>query len=54
VGEVRPVYLATQDRDLVAQHEDLDLLGSVSARQQQKQLEGAPQHQVGKGPEHNY
>ena len=47
------MHLATQDRDLVAQHEDLDLLGPVSAREQHKQLEDAPQHQVGKGPEHN-
>jgi hypothetical protein len=38
---------------LVAQHEDLDLFGSVSARQQQKQLEDVPQHQVGKGAEHS-
>jgi hypothetical protein len=38
---------------MVPQHQDLDLLGSVSARQQHKQLEDAPQRQVGKRPEHD-
>jgi len=49
----RVVIATTQDRDLVAQHEVLDLLGSVSKRQQHKQLDDAPQRQVGKGPEHD-
>jgi hypothetical protein len=37
----------------VAEHQDLDLLGAVSARQQHKQLEDATQRQVGKRPEHD-
>jgi hypothetical protein len=43
--------LAAKDSDLVAEYEDLDLFGSVSAQRQHQQLEDAPQRQVGKRPE---
>jgi hypothetical protein len=42
-----------EDSDLVAQHKDLDLLGSLSAQHQYQQLEDAPQRQAGKRPEHD-
>ena len=47
------MYLATQHADLVAQYEDLDLFGSVSAQRQHQQLKEALQRQVSKRPEHD-
>jgi hypothetical protein len=38
--------LPAQDRELVAQHQDLQVLGGISAREQHQQLDGAAQHQV--------
>jgi hypothetical protein len=44
--------LSLEHRDLVAQHQDLDLLGSITAQHQEQQLDGAPQHGASKRPEH--
>jgi hypothetical protein len=38
--------LATQDGELVAQDEDLQVLGGIAAGQQHEQLEGPAQHEV--------
>jgi hypothetical protein len=51
-GAVRPrqarpgAELSTQHRDLVAQHEDLDVLGILRPRQQQEQSEEPDEDQV--------
>jgi hypothetical protein len=53
-GEQRPVGgfqpgaedLAAEDRELVAQHEDLQVLGGIAAGQQHEQLDGPAQRQV--------
>jgi hypothetical protein len=47
------VHLAAQHCDLMAQHEDLDLLGPFMAQRQHNQLEDAPQRKVDKRPEHD-
>jgi hypothetical protein len=46
------VDVTAQHRDLVAQHEDLDLGGAVTAQHQKWQLEDAPQRAVDQRPEH--
>ena len=50
-GPVRPIHTwswvgAAQDGDLVAQHEDLDILGSGRATRQQDQPEHLPEDQI--------
>ena len=50
--KIRSVNLAAQHRDLVTQHQDLDLRGSVTAQHQNQQLQDAPQRAVNKRPEH--
>jgi hypothetical protein len=50
--KIRSVDLTAQYRDLVAQHQDLDLLGAVTPQHQDDKLEGASQREIGKGPEH--
>jgi hypothetical protein len=53
-GEQRPVggfqpgagHLAAEHRELVAQHEDLQVLGGVAADQQHEQLDGAAQREI--------
>ena len=55
-GKQRPVgglqpgtwSLAAQDRELVAQHQDLEVLGGVAAGEQREQLDGATQREVSK------
>ena len=44
--------LATQDGELVAQHQDLQVLGRVTAGEQGQQLDGAAQREVGEFGEH--
>jgi hypothetical protein len=39
--------LAAQDGELVAEHQDLKVLGGVTASEQCEQLEGAAQRAVG-------
>jgi hypothetical protein len=54
-GEQRPVGglepgprdLAAQDGELVAQDQDLQVLGGVTASEQHQQLDGSAQRQVG-------
>jgi len=50
VGGLRPGTwsLAAQDRELVAQHQDLEVLGGVAAGDQREQLDGATQREVSK------
>jgi hypothetical protein len=38
--------LAAEDRELVAQHEDLQVLGGVAAGEQHQQLDGAAHRDV--------
>jgi hypothetical protein len=52
VLEIRSVDLAAEHRDLVAQHEGLDLCGAVTTQHQNQELEDASQRAVGKRPEH--
>ena len=54
IGTVKiwSVNLTAQHRDLVTQHQDLDLRGSVTAQRQNQKLQDAPQRAVGKRPEH--
>ena len=59
-GEQRPVGgfepgprdLAAQDGELVAQDQDLQILGGVTASEQHQQLDGPAQRQVGEVREH--
>jgi hypothetical protein len=44
--EARPPDLATKDRQLVAKHEDLDLLGAISTADEHDELEQAADHDV--------
>jgi hypothetical protein len=50
--KIRSVNVAAEYGDLVAQDEDFDLLGSVTAQHQNQELEDASQRGVGKRPEH--
>jgi hypothetical protein len=54
VGGLQPGSwgLAAEDGELVAQHQDLEVLGSVTAGEQHEQLDGATQRQVGKSRQH--
>jgi hypothetical protein len=54
VGRFQPGTrdLATQDRKLVAQHHDLQVLGGITAGCQREQLDGTTQGQVGKVRQH--
>jgi hypothetical protein len=51
--QARPRVLAAQQRKLVAQHQDLDLLGRRRPETKQGQLKGTAQRQVDKRPDHN-
>jgi hypothetical protein len=44
--------LAAQHAKLVAQHQDLEVLGGVAAGEQCEQLDGAAQGQVGESGQH--
>jgi hypothetical protein len=46
------VGLAAQNRELVAQDEDLEVFGSVTAGQQGEQLDRAAQCQIGELGQH--
>jgi hypothetical protein len=50
VGGLEPESwrLAAQDRELVAQHKDLEILGGVAAGERREQLDAAAQREVGK------
>jgi hypothetical protein len=50
--EIRSVNLTAEHRDLVAQHEDLDLLRSVTAQHQNQELQDAAQRVVRQRPKH--
>ena len=50
--EVWPVHLTAQHGDLVAQREDLDLLGAVTAPEHDEELEDAAEDEVQQGPDH--
>jgi hypothetical protein len=54
VSPVRPRArdLPTQHRDLVPQHQDLRVLGSITARQKRQPAEHADHEQVGEADEH--
>jgi hypothetical protein len=39
--------LAAQDGELVAEHQDLKVLGAITASEQCEQLDGAAQREVG-------
>jgi hypothetical protein len=41
-----PTYLAAKNRQLVAEHEDLELLGSITAAEEHDQLEQAADDDV--------
>ena len=47
-----PWNLATQDGELVAQHQDLQVLGGVATGQERERLDGAAQCEVGELCEH--
>jgi hypothetical protein len=59
-GEQRPVSglelgsrrLAAQDGELVAQDEDLKILAGIAAGEEEEQLDGPAQRQVGKSWQH--
>ncbi len=59
-GEQRPIGglqlgtwgLAAEDHELVAQDEDLQVLGGVTAGEQHEQLDGTAQHEVGELRQH--
>jgi hypothetical protein len=44
--------VAAQHRELVAQHQDLQVVGGVAAGEQHQQLDGAAQRQVGQLRQH--
>jgi hypothetical protein len=48
----RPRDLPTQDRDLMAQHQDLGVLDAVTARQQRQPAEHPDHEQIGEANEH--
>ena len=54
VGRLQPrsLDLAAQHGELVAQHQDLEVLGGVAAGEQREQLDGAAQGQVGESRQH--
>ena len=54
VGRLQPGpwMLAAQHRKLVAQHQDLDLLGLLRPKAEQDQLQAAAQRQVDERPDH--
>jgi hypothetical protein len=51
--QVGPWVLAAQHRKLVAQHQDLDLLGLRRPEAKQDQRKGTAQRQVDERPDHN-
>lgn len=44
--QLGPAHLTRENRDLMAQHEDLDLLGLAPAEEQRHQLQHAPQRHI--------
>jgi hypothetical protein len=52
IAQVRSGHLTTQHRHLVAQRDDLDLLGTVTAHEQDQQLEETAENEVEHRPEH--
>ena len=46
--------LTTENLQLVAQHQDLDLFSVVRAEAQQNEVDHAPQCQVHEGPDHQF
>jgi hypothetical protein len=46
VGEIRTRDLPTEDRQLMAQHDDLEILGSSRTEPQRHQFEHSPGHDV--------
>jgi hypothetical protein len=52
-GQRWPGVRAAQHRDLVTQHEDLDVLGRVGASEERQPAQHASQHQVGESEGHS-
>jgi hypothetical protein len=54
VGGLKPGSwgLAAQDGELMAQHQDLKVLGGVAAGQEREQLDGAAHGEVGESGQH--
>jgi hypothetical protein len=54
IGRLQPrsMDLAAQHGELMAQHQDLEVLGGVAAGEQCEQLDGAAQGQVGESGQH--
>jgi hypothetical protein len=54
IGRLQPrsLDLAAQHSELMAQHQDLEVLGGVAAGEQCEQLDGAAQGQVGESGQH--
>jgi hypothetical protein len=52
VLELGPWCLAAQDSELVAENEDLQLLGGVAVGEQGEELDGAADRQVGELRQH--
>ncbi len=50
-GSARPSELATQHRELVAEHDDLELLELIRAEAQRRELQQALEHEVAERPE---
>jgi hypothetical protein len=50
--QLGPGGLPLEDGELVAQHQDLQVLGGVTAGEQGEQLDGAAQGQVGESRQH--
>jgi hypothetical protein len=52
-AEARPGHLPAQHRDLVAQHQQLDLVADLAPPAQHDQLQEAAQHPVAEGHDHS-
>jgi hypothetical protein len=50
-AQLGPDELATQHRELVAEHNDLELLELLRAEAQRRELQKAPEHEVAERPE---
>src|SRR5437879_448602 len=50
-AKLGPSELATQHRELVAQHDDLELLELIRTEAQRRELQKPPEHEVAERPE---
>ncbi len=51
-AELRPLDLAAQHLELVAQHRDLDVLGALASEAPEQHTDESPRHEVEKGQGH--